>query len=59
MNNFQQMMNLMQFMNQMKNSNPKDLIQSLVASGKVNDDMLQQAHQMAQPLYNAVRGLKR
>lgn len=57
--NLQQMMGLMQFMNQMKNTNPNQQINQLVNSGQVSNDMLQQAHQMAKPIYDALKQIRR
>lgn len=57
--NLQQMMGLMQFIGQMKNTNPNEQINHLVNSGQVNNDMLQQAHQMAKPIYDALKQIRR
>ena len=54
-----QAMGMMQFMNQMKNTNPNQQINQLVNSGQVNNDMLQQAHQMAKPIYDAIKQIRR
>lgn len=50
---------LMQFMNQFKNVNPNQQINNLLSSGRVSNDMVQQAHQMAKPIYDALRQVRR
>lgn len=57
--NYQQMSQLMQFMNQMKNTNPNQQIQNLVSSGQVSNDMLTEARRRADAFCQACGIIKR
>lgn len=54
--NFPQMM---QFINTFKNSNPNEQINRMLSSGQINQSMLQQAKQMAKPIYEVMRQFRR
>lgn len=47
-----------QFMNQMKGKNPTELLNQLVSSGKINQNQLNQAQQMAQQMSGQFDGFK-
>ena len=55
-------MNMMQafqqFMGQMKGEDPNQLLNELVSSGKVNQDQLNQAQQMAKQISSQFDGMK-
>lgn len=57
--NYQGLMQMMQFISQFKNGNANQQINQLISSGKVTNDMLNQAHQAAKPIYDALKGLQR
>lgn len=57
--NFQQMSQLMQFMNHMRNTNPNQQIQNLVTSGQVSNDMLTEARKRADAFCQACGIIKR
>lgn len=58
-NNRPNMMNqFKQFMGQMKGRNPDEILNSLVSSGKVSQDQLNQAQSMAQQMQGQFDGIK-
>lgn len=57
--NFQGLMQMMQFISQFKSGNANQQINQLISSGKVTNDMLNQAHQAARPIYDALKGFRR
>ena len=48
----------MQFMNQCKGQNPSQIIQSMISSGKLTQDQLQQVQQKAQQMESQFEGFK-
>ena len=55
---YQSMMQMMQFMNKMKNTNPNQQINQLLSSGKISNEMLQEARKRADVICQAC-GIKR
>lgn len=49
---------MMQFINSFK-QNPNEQINKMLSSGQINQSMLQQAQQMAKPIYEAMRQIRR
>lgn len=48
----------MSFMNQCKGQNPGQIIQSMISSGKLTQDQLQQVQQKAQQMESQFEGMK-
>ena len=58
MNSMNPMQMFQQFMNQMKGQDPNQLLNQLVSSGKINQNQLNQAQQMAQKMAGQFDGLR-
>lgn len=53
------MMQFSQFMQQMKGQNPNDLINKLVASGRINQQQINMAHQRSKELEKQFENIKK
>lgn len=51
-------MNFVQFMNQMRGKDPNQLLQDMLSSGKINQNQLNQAQQMAKQMESQFSGFK-
>ena len=58
MNSMQMMQMFPQFMNQMKGQDPQQILNQMVSSGKISQQQLDQAQQMAQQMQAQLEGFK-
>lgn len=57
-NNGNMVSQFMSFMNQYKDQNPSQIIQSMISSGKLSQDQLQQAQQKAKQMGSQFESMK-